>query len=148
MTRDPARIGTLEFIYADPAVNVTTEQRTVEHETIDDSIVIQTMGRKPDQLSIEGVVQDIELDIIDDLTTLGVIELRSERWQGDVVVKSTSTDFKRAKTDTGNWLYDVSIECIEVDERTIFDDLVEKGLLSESAGEYLEDRDPDDVIVP
>lgn len=114
--RIPARIGTLEFTYADPSVSVTTEQRTVEHETLDDDIVVQTMGRLPDQISVEGVVTEDELFLIDNLTESGVIELRTERWKGNIVVKSTSTDFKRAKAEKGKWLYDATIECIEVEE--------------------------------
>jgi len=114
--RDPARIGELEFTYADPAVNVTTEQRTVEQETIDDQIVVQTLGRKPDSLSIEGVVVDYELEIIDNLTQQGVLSLRTERWSGDILVQSTSTSFKRAKTKDGDWLYDATIEALEVEE--------------------------------
>jgi len=125
--REAARIGFLYFTYADPAVNVTTEQRTVEHETIDDQIVVQALGRKPDQITIDGTVVDYELDIVDDLTTSGVVELRTERWTGDVIVKSTSTDFKRAKTKYGNWLYDVNIKCIEVDEQTPLEELLEEG---------------------
>lgn len=116
MSRIPARIGILFFRYADPAVNVTTEQRTVEHKTIDEDIVVQALGRKPDQITISGKVADYELTIIDDLTKQGVVNFRSERWSGNVIVKSTSTDFIRAKNQEGAWLYDVSIKCIEVEE--------------------------------
>lgn len=126
--RDPARIGFLWLTYSDPAVNVTTEQRTVEHETIDNQIVVQSMGRKPDQITVDGVVTDYEAPIIDGLTTKGVIELRTNRWDGDVIVQSTSTDFKRAKTEAGNWLYDVTIECLEVDELSAIEELVEDGV--------------------
>lgn len=116
MSRDPARIGVLSFRYADPAVSVTTEQRTVEHKTIDEDIVVQALGRKPDQIEISGTVVDYELPIIDNLTKQGVINIRTERWTGNVVIKSTSTDFKRAKTKNGNWLYDVTLNCLEVEE--------------------------------
>lgn len=123
--RDPARIGFINFTFSDPAISVTTEQRTVEHETIDDQIVVQTLGRKADQITISGVVPAYELEEVDNLTTLGVIELRSERWTGDVVVTSTSTDFKRAKTRNGNWLYDATIECLEVDENRPMEEILE-----------------------
>jgi len=126
--REPARIGYLYFTYADPAVNVTTEQRTVEHETIDDQIVVQALGRKPDQITIDGNVADYELSIVDDLTKLGVVSLRTERWTGDVIVQSTSTNFMRAKTDSGDWLYEVDISCIEVDEQLPYEERVEGGL--------------------
>mgnify|MGYP000403218176 CR=1 FL=1 len=114
--RQPARIGELEFTYADPAVNVTTEQSTVEHETIDDQIVVQALGRKPDQVLIEGNVIDSELQIVDELTRIGIVELRTERWTGEVIVKSTETNFERARTKTGNWLYSFTLTCLEVDE--------------------------------
>lgn len=133
--RDPARIGLLYFIYADPAVNVTTEQRTVEHETIDDTIVVQTLGRKPDSISVEGVVTDSELNTVDDLTANGVIELRTDRWSGDVIVTSTSTSFKRAKTKNGSWLYDATIECIEVDEFSALEDILGSGIATGNYGE-------------
>lgn len=132
--REPARIGFLYFTYADPAVNVDTEQRTVEHETIDDTIVVQTIGRNPDSISIDGVVTEWELDTIDDLTKQGVIELRTERWSGDVIVQSTSTTFKRAKNEYGYWLYDATIECIEVDEQTPLEELIEEGWFSGTYG--------------
>ena len=114
--RQPARIGELEFTYADPAVTVTTEQSTVEHETIDDQIVVQALGRKPDQVLVEGNVIDSELQIVDELTRLGIVELRTERWTGEVIVKSTETNFERARTKTGNWLYSFTLTCLEVDE--------------------------------
>lgn len=125
--RRPARISYLRFTYADPAVNVSTEQRTVEHKTIDDKIVVQSLGRKPDQITIEGVVSDFETNTIDILTGLGVVELRTQRWSGDVIVESTSTNFKRARNADGDWLYDVTINCIEVDEERTTDELVSTG---------------------
>lgn len=126
--RDPARIGYLYFTYGDPAVDVTTEQRTVEHETIDDQIVVQSLGRKPDQVSVEGVVPDFELDDIDKLTESGILELRTERWKGDVIVQSTNTTFNRARTKDGNWLYDATIECLEVEEEKPVDQVIQSGI--------------------
>lgn len=114
--RIPARIGALEFTYEDPAVNITTEQRTVEHETLDNDIVVQTLGRKPDQISIDGTVTESELFVVDNLVRNGVLQLRTERWKGKIIVKSASTDFRRAKSKEGQWLYDATIECVEVEE--------------------------------
>lgn len=123
--RVPARIGQLSFKYTDPAVNVTTEQRTVEHETIDGQVVTQTLGRKADQISIEGVVADYELEYIDSLVSEGVIEVRTDRWSGTVVVQSTNTTFKRAKASDFSWLYDATIECLEVDELPPQEELIQ-----------------------
>jgi hypothetical protein len=113
--RKPSRIGGLHFKYEDPSVDVTTEQRTVEQETIDDTVVVQTIGRKPDQITINAIVANWELVYIDALTELGVLSLRTERWSGDVLVQTTDTSFKRAKDQNDDWLYDATITCLEVD---------------------------------
>ena len=140
--RIPARIGTLNFSFSDPAINVTTEQRTVEHETIDDQVIVQTLGRKPDRVSIEGVVRDYELDTIDRLTQTGVVELRTDRWSGDVVVKSTDTSFKRAKSSDNSWLYDATLECLEVDELPPQQELVDVFGAQESRVRGTKDFEP------
>jgi hypothetical protein len=117
VNRTPARIGTLYFKYEDPAVDVTAEARTVEQETVDDDIVVQSLGRRADMVTIEAIVADYECDVLDDLTKQGPVSLRTERWKGDVLVRSTDTSFMRAKDDEGAWLHEATIECIEVDER-------------------------------
>jgi hypothetical protein len=119
--RTPARIGTLYFKYEDPAVDVTTEARTVEQETIDDDIVVQSLGRRADMITINAIVASYEAEILDDLTKQGVISLRTERWRGDVIVRNTDTSFMRAKDDEGSWLHEATIECIEVGEQEFTD---------------------------
>lgn len=113
--RKPARIGQLHFKYDDPAVDVTSEKRTVEHETMDDTVVVQTLGRRADQITVTGIVADWELIFVDDLSKNDVLSLRTERWSGDVVVTSTDTTYRRELDGSGNWLYDVTIDCLEVD---------------------------------
>lgn len=129
MTRKPARISNIWFTYSDPGVDVSTEQRTVEHETIDNQTVVQVIGRKPDQVTVNADVPSRELPLIDKLTTAGVIELRTERWSGDVIVKSTSTNFQRAKNHEGQWLYEATIECLEVDELSGLEELIDEGVI-------------------
>lgn len=111
--RYPARIGTFYLKYQDPSVDVNAEQRTTEHETIDDTIIIQTMGRRAKQITINAVVADYEAHLVDQLVEMGVVTLRTSRWSGDVVVTSTNTTFRREKDKEGAWLYDASIECLE-----------------------------------
>lgn len=113
--RTPARIGFLFFKYSDPTVDVTAEQRTAEHETIDDTVVIQTMGKKAEQITVNAIVTQVEARLIDSLTQLGVVSLRTERWSGDVVVRSTDTSFMRAKDSSGLWLHEATIECLEAE---------------------------------
>jgi hypothetical protein len=111
--RVPARAGLLYFKYEDPSVDVTTEQRTAEHETIDDNIVIQALGRRADQITVNAIVASFETPLVDQLTRSGVITLRTERWSGDVIVTSTDTSFRRELDKNDAWLYDATIECIE-----------------------------------
>jgi hypothetical protein len=112
----PARIGQLWFKYSDPNVSVTTEAQTIEHDTIDESIVIQQIGRRADSITVEGTVAESSLDIIDDLVTHDVVSLRTGRWSGDVTVTSTSTSPRNAIDDDGEWLYEATIECLETDK--------------------------------
>lgn len=111
--RVAARIGLLYFKYEDPSVDVTTEQRKAEHETIDDNVVIQTLGRRADRITVNAIVADFETPLIDFLTSDGVVTLRTERWSGDVVVTSTDTTFRREQDKHDAWLYDATIECLE-----------------------------------
>lgn len=111
----PARIGQLYFKYEWPDVTVTPESNTVEHETIDDNIVVQQLGRRPDQITVDTTVADFELQYLDSLTELGVLSLRTERWSGDVIVQSVTTTPMNAIDDDGNWLYEATINCLEVE---------------------------------
>lgn len=114
--RAAARIGTLFFKYEDPDVSVSTEARTVEQEALDDEIVVQRLGRRPDEITIDAVVSEEESYIVDDLTSLGRLLLRTERWQGFVVVTSTDTSYMRAIDGDGEWLHEATINCLEVSE--------------------------------
>lgn len=111
--RVPARIGQLYFKYSDPSVDVVAEANTVEHETINDTIVVQTMGRKADQVTINAIVSDIETELLDFLVATGPISLRSSRWSGTVIVQSVDTTFRREKDKDDEWLYDATITCLE-----------------------------------
>lgn len=117
----PARIGTLYFKYTVPDVEVTAESRTKEHEIIegantDDSIVVQQLGRRPDGITVTTTVADYETGMVDDLTKMGEMSLRTFRWSGTVIVESTTTRPLNALDKDGDWLYEVTIECIEVEE--------------------------------
>lgn len=116
--RTPARIGLLWFKYENPTVNVSTESITKEHETIDDSIVVQQLGRKADSITIDATVAEYETGFVDSLVDSGVVSLRTERWSGEVIVQSTNTNFMRAVDPDGEWLYSTTIKCLEVNEAT------------------------------
>lgn len=119
-----ARIGPLYFKklttshnYTDPDVDVRTEAQTVEHQTINDDTVVQHFGKKPDNITIKGVMPESKaLTQLDYLVGKGKVTLRTERWQGQVVVTNTKTNNRRARGPDGNWLVDFSIDCTEVSE--------------------------------
>lgn len=111
--RVPARIHQINFKYEDPGVNVTREQNTVEHETIDDQVVVQTLGEQAAQITVNAIVTEYETTFIDILTFIGPVTLRTERYSGTVVVTSVDTEYRREKDAEGSWLYDATIECLE-----------------------------------
>lgn len=116
--RTSARVGPLEFHsdFADPYVDVDKEMRTADHETINDNFVVQVLGRKPDKITIEGIVYDFQLDDADQLISSGQIDVRTDRWSGTAVVTNVSTTFRReADSQTGRWAYDITIDLTEVE---------------------------------
>lgn len=123
-----ARIGILFFKYRDPDVSVDTESRTVEQETIDDTIIVQKLGRRADNITINSVVADYETKYIDQLTDVGIVSLRTERWNGDIIVRSTTTDPMRGKDGDSNWLHNVTIEAIEVEEFNAHEEAINRSL--------------------
>lgn len=112
--RIPARIGVLFFKYDDPAVDVVSESRTTEQETIDDSIVVQQLGSRADQITLTAVVSEYETPVIHMLPELGILSLRTNTWSGDVIVNDTNTSYRREYDADGAWLYDATITCTEV----------------------------------
>lgn len=120
----PARIGQFYFKYDQPDVDVTAEANTTEQETIDDNIIVQRLGRRADQITVRTTVADWELKYVDNLVKLNELSLRTERWVGDVVVQSVSTNPMNAVDDTGSWLYEITINCLETGEYEGSDELV------------------------
>jgi len=117
-----AEIGAFMFPgeFSDPVVDVERNYRTAEHEIVggteeDETFVTQVLGRDPDKVTINGVVYDTSLDQIDNLGTDGPVYVRTERWSGMAQPKNVQTNFRREKhTKSNRWLYDVTIELIEV----------------------------------
>lgn len=115
--RTPARIGTVDFKFDDPAVSVTAESNIVEQETINDKVVVQKIGTLADQISIEGVVTEAQAKKLDRITEVPVVNIRTQRWSGDVQVESVDSSYRREVDREQNWLYDVTIEALEVNRQ-------------------------------
>jgi hypothetical protein len=117
--RTPASIGTLRFRYSDPSVSVSTELKTKEFETIDDEIVIQALGRRAKEYTVNAVVSTTEATVIDNLPQMGEVTLTTDRTGTvKVLVMSTNTTFRREKDVDGFWLHDATINCMEAGEPT------------------------------
>jgi len=120
--RAAARVGYLEFPdeFADPFVDVESRVRTSEHETISDEFYVQVLGRRPDRITVEGVIWDYLLDDADSVAKKESVTVRTERWTGVAAPERVSTSFRReAGNANGLWAYDVTIELIEIDESVV-----------------------------
>lgn len=117
-----SRIGPLNFHsdFSDPYVDVDREMRTVEHETINDEFVVQVLGRTPDKFTVEGVIYDNQLREADRLLGAGEVTVRTNEWQGTAVATNVDTSFRReADPETGRWVYDVTVNLVEVERFAI-----------------------------
>jgi len=112
--RTPARVGTVDFKFDDPAVEVTSEANVVEQETINDTVVVQQLGTRADQITITGVVTEAQAKKLDRAPEQSLVNIRTQRWTGDVHVESVSTAYRREVDREQNALYDVTIEALEV----------------------------------
>lgn len=114
--RRAVRIDDIEFEYEQPLVSIDHEARTVEHELLNDSVVIQHMGTRPAEISIQGVCTDSEVAAIRALPSKGTVSLRSEAHSSDVIVLRVSIDpiDPMAIDSDSNYLFDFSINAVEV----------------------------------
>lgn len=122
--RTEARVGNLEFDtrYADPNIDVRSESNTVEKETINDDSYVQVIGRRADRITIDGIIHESDIGELDDLVGAGEVSVRTHRWSGTAVVLETSDrythsyDIVQPSDVSSEWLYEVTIDLIEVDE--------------------------------
>lgn len=115
--RITAKIGPLTFNgdFPDPIVDVKSSAQIAEHETIDGENIVQIMGESPRDISVEGVIYEDQLPIVDNLTSKGEVEVYTQRWTGMAVVDTVDTGYRReADPETGKWAYDVAIDLIGI----------------------------------
>jgi hypothetical protein len=102
--RASARLGGVEFEFEFPLLDVTTNGRKVEHETLptdDDDIgetVVQSLGEGKTTARLKGSVFRSEAQQLDDIEG-EVVGLRHPRRSGDVFVSGVSTSSQSARTE-------------------------------------------------
>lgn len=122
--RMTARVGDLEFTdrYGDPTVDVTTQANSVEHDVLNDEIIVQYMGRRADRVSIDGIIYEDDVQTLDTLVDDGEVSVRTQRWSGTGIVEQTratythSYDIAPESDVRSEWLYEVTIDLVEVEE--------------------------------
>lgn len=82
----------IRFSYRYPEVSVDTESRTVELNPIGDNTVVQHLGSGDKVLDVRGHCYLSTANKIDKLTKNDKVAVRTDRFRGTAVVKSTTTD--------------------------------------------------------
>jgi len=109
---------TVEFVYNQPNISVSSSGRFKEHQTIDGPIVRQKIGQGNVEIEIEGVCTTPEAKVIDTLRFEEIVTLLSNRFSGDVQIASTSTspleDGGAINLD-GQFTHTYGISCVAVE---------------------------------
>lgn len=106
------------FAYEHPFVDVSSSTRTAEHEPIDEDPVVQSLGPKVREITIEGHCYLPEANYIDGLAPGGLVHVVTDRWSGYAVVSRADT---RATGEGGgkqgtmaDRIYDYMLELLEI----------------------------------
>lgn len=111
--RPAVRVADIEFTYSQPDVSVDTATRTVKHDTLTDTAVVQKIGRDPRNIEISGMCTTIEAHRVDDLAQFDQVEVRSARFSGPALIEDTSTS-PRKEIRYGQHLHDFTINLTEI----------------------------------
>jgi len=112
--------------FESPQIDVTQEFRTTEHEIIandarDSEYCVQTMGRKPAQISITGTVP---AQSVSSLQATGQqpkpVFIQSDRWTGTAAMKSVNL-VEQTNSYDGNPTSKLTLKCREIVENKYTD---------------------------
>lgn len=117
----PVPNGSIEFEYPNPAIGVDTGGNFVTHDIIGGATVRQRIGDQPLEISIGGVATEDTVAELELLRNALAVTLLSDRFSQNSVrvhVVSVSTDplsdGGAADLRTGEFLYQFSLECVEI----------------------------------
>lgn len=115
-----AVVGDIEFApeFSDPAVSVSKQQRTAEHQIVggsgtDDEFVVQALGENPARVTIDGTLYESQLDEADTLLREPRVYVQTNRWTGAAVPVEVSTSDTRMRREDRR-LYKVTITLREI----------------------------------
>lgn len=81
----------IELTYQFPMVDTSSNSRTVEHEPIGEPTVIDHMGESAQEITAQGHCYRDEANQIDNLTSVGRVEIITDRWRGTAMVDQAET---------------------------------------------------------
>ncbi|AGM11352.1 hypothetical protein M199_gp022 [Halogranum tailed virus 1] len=116
--QEPKGLVSVEMVYNQPNISVSSSGRFKEHQTIDGPIVRQKIGEGNVEIEIEGVCTTPEAKVIDTLRFEGTITVLSDRYSGEVQIASTSTsplEDGGAMNLDGQFTHTFGISCVEVE---------------------------------
>jgi hypothetical protein len=113
--RTPALLGGVALTFRTPEVSIDGESRTKEHKILDNTTVIQHLGRNAEQITVKGVCTPQEATGLRKTLELDQTKFRSYEWSGEVIVKTVTIDPVLGR-DPGldEWLYDYDVTMVEV----------------------------------
>lgn len=120
-----ARVGDLEFKndFSDPTVTYQKQRETADHEVVtghsavreqDIEFVVQALGERPAEITIEGWVTEDQLETFDSLPSTDYVVVLSGRWVGTAVVQSVDSEYDRIWHDEYGWIFSATIELTAV----------------------------------
>lgn len=129
--------------YDKPSISVNTGARFAKHDIIGGTTVRQKVGKEPRQITISGVCTEAVARDLEHLHRVTVVTLLSDRMQGitgggvKAQVASVSTSPLEqggaADMDSGEFLYDYTINLVEIDELGFFETQIAELLSLETA---------------
>lgn len=109
----------LELIYQFPLLDTSRDSRTTEHDPIGEERVIQHLGTNPLSLTFRGSCYRDEAAAIRQLPDVGVVEIISDDWAGDAIVKNISTGATGSgggeRAGVGNRVQDYTLQVTAID---------------------------------
>jgi hypothetical protein len=120
-----ASVGSLEFVdeFSDPTVTLSHERETADHKVVtghtayrDNNVeyVVQALGQRPSEITIEGWVTQDQLDIVDEIVGEQTVDVVTARWTGIAVPKSASTTYPRTYHEIHGWMFEVDMSLLAV----------------------------------
>jgi hypothetical protein len=109
---------TVQLLYNQPNISVSTSNRFVEHETVDGPIIRQKLGRGKVTVNVDGVCTTPEAALLDNLVNENQVRLVSNRFSGNTSIQGISTspleDGGAVNLD-GNFTHEFGLELVEIE---------------------------------